>query len=331
MNNKRELWPDKVKFIAVVMVILSHLPYNIPFVNGLYAPVFIPLFFYVSGYFYKKSLDSLLKRTRALLVPFLLIGTLLAYLYSSSALNVYPESNFKDNFINLILNISGNHDIFWFLPCMILTNLIVFSLILGASDNLVLLSSMSIIIAIVGSLIDIHIPWHIEIAMVAQVFMIFGYIIRKKDILKKLFNSHRIGLVFPIIYTMLVILDRIVFGKKYDLHMAEYGSAIVIYILLGCIGSISITYIAQFIPDNVTIMRVGQNSLLFYAFQYSFITIFNIIFNKLGIDEILKLNIVTRSLGTVLYLCLCMVGCYILALIINKYIPELIGKKRCKN
>lgn len=98
MNNKRELWPDKVKFIAVIMVILSHLPYNIPFVNGLYAPVFMPLFFYVSGYFYKKSLNSLLRRTRVLLIPFLLIGTLLAYFYSSSVLNVYPESNFKDNF-----------------------------------------------------------------------------------------------------------------------------------------------------------------------------------------------------------------------------------------
>lgn len=42
---KREVWPDQMKFLAVIMVILWHLPYSIPGLNGLYAPVVMPLFF----------------------------------------------------------------------------------------------------------------------------------------------------------------------------------------------------------------------------------------------------------------------------------------------
>ena len=125
-NKERLIWPDNIKCMLVFMVVLWHLPYNIPGINMLFAPFFMPAFFWLSGYFQKNTLQAVLKRVKTLLVPFLLIGILKSFLYSRYVLNVYAETSFLDNIKSLLINISGRNDMLWFIPCLFVAQLVVF-------------------------------------------------------------------------------------------------------------------------------------------------------------------------------------------------------------
>lgn len=236
---------------------------------------------------------------------------------------------FQDNLRALIINTSGKHDIFWFIPCLIMSNIIVCFLISVTYNKTTVLAFVSIVIALLGSKIKISFPWHIEVAMVAQIFMVFGYLSKKYNLVKKItdIRFYR-SIIVPALYCTFTALDKILNDKRYDLHISEYGSGIVIYMFLAFLGIISTLCLLRYIPNNKVIARIGQNSLLFYAFQYSVITILNICFARIRFDKFLDLNVLTRSLATVLYLSTCIIVCYSLSLIINNYFPEVIGRKR---
>lgn len=70
-------WLDIARGMAFLMVIYSHLRYNDDTVMRYFTPMFLTMFFFVSGYLFKEGCSFakvLEQRTRTLLLPFLTLG-----------------------------------------------------------------------------------------------------------------------------------------------------------------------------------------------------------------------------------------------------------------
>ena len=70
-------WLDIARGLAFLMVIYSHLKYKDDMVMRYFSPMFLTMFFFVSGYLFKENCSFtkvLEQRTRTLLLPFLTLG-----------------------------------------------------------------------------------------------------------------------------------------------------------------------------------------------------------------------------------------------------------------
>lgn len=70
-------WLDIARGLAFLMVIYSHIKYRDDMVMRYFSPMFLTMFFFVSGYLFKENCSFLKvfeQRTRTLLLPFLTLG-----------------------------------------------------------------------------------------------------------------------------------------------------------------------------------------------------------------------------------------------------------------
>lgn len=76
-NRVRLKWLDIARGLAFLMVIYSHLKYKDDMVMRYFTPMFLTMFFFVSGYLFKENCSFakvLEQRTRTILLPFLTFG-----------------------------------------------------------------------------------------------------------------------------------------------------------------------------------------------------------------------------------------------------------------
>ena len=76
-TNKRIVWVDVVKYICILMVMLSHLEARTDVWQAFYTPFFLSAFFFVSGYVYKPKdgfKQFLYKKFRQLFFPWLVFS-----------------------------------------------------------------------------------------------------------------------------------------------------------------------------------------------------------------------------------------------------------------
>lgn len=76
---KRLKWIDTARGIAFLMVIYCHIDYCNSSILRFCLPILLTTFFFVSGYLYKEKsfLFILEQRTRGLLLPFLILGSIM--------------------------------------------------------------------------------------------------------------------------------------------------------------------------------------------------------------------------------------------------------------
>ncbi len=87
MKIKRIAYFDIAKFIAMMMVILGH--FGVPDINRFVYIFHIPLFFLISGFFfkpYKKTSEIIKVKFRQLIVPYFLVGFSVIFIYIISGL-----------------------------------------------------------------------------------------------------------------------------------------------------------------------------------------------------------------------------------------------------
>lgn len=115
-------WLDIAKGIGIVLVVLGHIYTNNIVYNWFYS-FHMPLFFFVSGYVYKKKrlLDDLIRRVQTILVPYFSFG-ILELTYWQFIERRFRTSNlsFGEAIIGLLCGQYETLDFnvhLWFLPC----------------------------------------------------------------------------------------------------------------------------------------------------------------------------------------------------------------------
>lgn len=252
-RSHRDISIDIAKGIGILLMVIGHLKIPIELHQFIYM-FHMPLFFVISGYLFQPDKwihtfsKFLSKRINRLIIPYFSMSVLILYplwffagrhFGESAGLEKDPLNTFIDIFLGM------NFDYYipiWFLPCLFVTEIIFQRIYMAAKSGLYLLMC-ACTISIVGYILhicNIKLLWCIDIAMVVQVFFIFGYLLSHQNI--KLTIKHTI-----IASIILIILSG--YNITIDTAQRQYDN-LLYYYLGGISGSILILWISQRLSNN---------------------------------------------------------------------------------
>ena len=281
MENVREEWLDSLKGLGILFVVLGHcFPPQQQLTNYLYS-FHIPLFFFISGYFFPGMKNQLRfkeyfnKRFKRLMLPYFGYGifTYLVWLAVGRKFGVNKElaisplkpliglfyGNGFDNY--LVFNIA-----IWFLPALFSTLILYFWLFHYFNRNQVYLFSGTLALLIIG-IIDskynnFRLPWGIDISFVAIFFIYLGH--QGKAVLSKIWRQKTyikfgLGILFLLIG---YFFQRLNSGVSFNSH--SYGN--IFYCILAASSSIlGYTVVTKVLLNNRILVFLGVNSLKILA------------------------------------------------------------------
>lgn len=255
---------DILKGIAIILVVMGHMfvPYTDYLnstINQLIYSVHMPLFFFLSGYVFKKEQNigrMIIKKTIGLLLPFFTFSALYCFCFSIS-------------YIDLLTKTEMHHG-FWF--TLVLWEIIIISIFATIREggrfvlaNLVIISILLIITKF--SLIPEPIKTILSTDKVAKFYMFFflGRIVR---------NSPRVNNVFhkQYLYVLCCIIFFYCFIKNgYDLQKVNVYSFIFPFCGIIVLTNIVKSNLNKFNYKGI-LQYIGKNSLEIYLIHLFFLT-----------------------------------------------------------
>lgn len=345
--SKRIVWVDVVKYICILMVMLSHLEARTDVWNTFYTPFFLSAFFFVSGYVYKPKdgfKQFIYKKFRQLFIPWLIFSVF--DLLLSQILSFNEHESLLTELTWNFLQIRGHGDGIWFVAALFVAFIPFYFFIRwyeAKNEKIVGYEKcvVAIVIAWILSLISVlyarllpdgafpwgsaALPWHIEYVFQAMFYMVLGYIFKQKfEIPLNRWNNQAVCSMLCLIYLLLVFIPYV---SGITLPMALD----VLYdYIVSIIGVTTVVMIAKKIPSNRYINYVGQNTLIYFALHGKVYSLIQTVLKKVagGLYETILANTVLSSVFALLFALLLSVLLIVPALIINKWFPFIIGRKR---
>ena len=323
---------DIAKGIGIFLMVMGHTISNKIALQWIYS-FHMPLFFFLSGVFHsqgKNYKEFLEKKVKTLLVPYFFFSIILFlfFLIVSKNIGFSAEENLsvKENFIGIFLanDVIGLSQMswggqLWFLPALFLAENIYYFFCKFKEKTRVILSICCLILNIILSkFININIPWSWLTVLVAINFYTCGHLL-KNIILKK----EEINNIYVVLFFVLNIISKY-FNSGIDMYSNVYGN-IVLFLISSYSGIIFlIFFIKNFIKKSKIFEYIGKNSLVVLAFHRRVQTFTKLLFLYLLQREIPNGNIIFD----LLYSCWEILLCIPAVIILNKYFPYFIGKKK---
>jgi fucose 4-O-acetylase-like acetyltransferase len=284
-------WIDIAKGIGILCVVVGHAinqlnPENVTIIlltirNVIYS-FHMPLFFFLSGFLLNYStttLEFIRKKVKRLVVPYFFAYILISIFLCISYILIKVPDSFSGfhYFLGMLYGTlpgfmaQTGTDIFnplWFLPSLFCA-LIISYMLLRVFERDPLLGSLSLIVTIcVGyacGIRDIHLPWGFDIALVALIFVIPGFYLKKSGNAEiKNVNAFSMGVIFLgfVVAFYLNPIPAMAVGDYYDLFLfwVEAGCAIIGVWYLSC-------YLVFSPLIERTLSFFGKNSLVILCFH----------------------------------------------------------------
>lgn len=322
------------KFLAIILVIIGHIP-NIPneIKNYIYS-FHMPIFFMIYGFIkydtikYKNNsiLKNIEKKSKSLMIPYFIwafiysgitIISIKAILYGSHiALKEYSNSSL------------------WFLPTYYVSVMLfdIYQLTvskLRIKEHIYFCDIIAIMLFfIIGYLIPNYkygIVWGGDISLIGVSLMILGKNIR---ILYNKFNSNRIKNLIIVLVASIGILIYKFNSIEYMLLAEKNIGNPFIFTIVSTMGFILILSLSRLLEDiNNKIKNyfiyIGNNTLIFFVMQRLVIGFVNKVINKIPF--------IHYYISVILVIIFTAILLYFIAVLINRYIPELNGKTERTN
>lgn len=279
--SKRELWIDVLRGIGISFVVLGHAtpPFN-KFIYGFH----MPLFFLISGLLWRNNNSSIVyvtnKNLKRYIIPyFILCGINLVLRLSLLLLSPVQLSIGK--YIIGILYSRGttewmpNCSPLWFLTTIFVA-LLFFELIQRVKTRLmrvILIFILGLSSALLSYLEIFKLPWNIDTAMMATVFIGIGYLLKERRVLgwfeKRPAYLQAIGLICIAVLGILSIHFNPIDSIGFDGNC--YGNA-----LLMLIGALSICFVLFYLCYRINwsgavakiLSWFGQHTIFIMGFDY---------------------------------------------------------------
>lgn len=341
---KRIEWIDVAKYICIMFVMLSHLESGSEFLDFMYTPFFLTVFFFCSGYVYKNGERFkyfIHKKVKGLLIPWFIFSNFNIIL--SAIISFNKHESLTSEFIWNIIQIRGLGDGMWFVSALFVA-FIPFYFLVEFGENKIKDKKHNYIFIIVFSWIlsllsiiytkymdpgvfpwkSTALPWHMEYIFQAVFFMILGYYFKVKfeEIFDR-FNNQLNRFIIWCLYLFLVFILYI-----FNNEMALPVKIIVNYIIQ-VTGIISIVMLSKLIKPGKYINFVGSNTILYFALHGKVLSIIQTIMKRVIRDTY---EIVLSNPWSSSFLSICLT--YIISLIliipvylIVKYMPFTLGRK----
>lgn len=345
---KRIEWVDIVKYICIIMVMLSHLETRTEIWKVFYSPFFLSAFFFSAGYVYKQRGDFkefLYKKIRQLLAPWLIFSVFNLALSHTISFNTHESflEELKWNF----LQIRGQGDSIWFVAALFVAFMPFYFFIQwyetksqkmngGYCRNCLIAVTFAWLLSFASILYtrlvpaDIFpwnttsLPWHIEYMFQAMFYMVLGYMFRHNiETSFDKYNIPKTRIAALLVYLVLVFVPY--FGKMKMPMVVD----ILYQYLTSIVGIATLILIAKVVKANKYINYVGQNTLIYFALHGKAYSIIQTLLKKFAVDfySTVLNSVVTSSvfcLGLSLILSVILI---VPAYIINRWFPFIVGRK----
>lgn len=311
---KRLEWPDYVKAICMIFIILSHSGYITDLCYRIYTPFFLSSYFFISGFFFlkKTSWQSKLNGIiTSLFIPYVIYWIISFGVDKAihNELNVNSLVEFGIFFYN------GNK--LWFLSCLIIVELIAWA-------YFYLMEKLNIYIYIILSLTifflmpQIQMPWYFNISFLAGFFFGLGILANKHiEIFNKITDTDRIGYLSIILFITLIVIDY-----NYKIQNGSFNREFENYpffIVESIVSIVSIIYLCKKLKNQKWLLYIGYNSLLYYFFQNQILNISRYIGRQFEIQKPDFIYSVISTIFVILFL-------IIPINLVNKYFKIMSGK-----
>lgn len=319
---KRLNWIDQARGFSIFLVVWGH---NFPSIEPYIYSFHVPLFFFISGMFHpeKTTIQGTIKRARMILVPYFIWAALL-YLFWVLIGRHYGDSSEivlspVDNLIGVFYAQGGQKYMdwgipLWFLPCIFLVYFF-FGIVKKIKNTILFYLSVVVLVSIgfLWSFITgIHLPWSIDVALVAIAFYSLGHLLKTKIINLKIISSILLFITFLGIHLMFFYLNT----EKIDMYRSIYGIA-PFFIISGLCGSIAYILLFKLIPVFTPLGYLGRNSIVILATHLRALTVIKLLLFLVVGMTVFQFSELQKS---VLSICQILLVIPIIWLV-NKYLP----------
>lgn len=333
-GRKRLDYIDVAKGLGIISVMFAHgcgYPGNLGYYIG---ACFMQAFFFLSGFTYqsgRQAKESIKKRFQRIGGTYffynavLLVLSFLAYkvlhkevsekfwmtavvgiFYSSSHL-YYPDSTIPNiSFYNI------QNAALWYLTCLLVSSSLFYLVVERLKDRKRAILTIMLLLGITIGLsrIPIRLPWSIDTAFAGTILMLLGYWTKKGELVEK---YERWYIIAPIIL-IYIILCR--FNPGIGMSLRKYGPyigwSVVLFVIIGYLGSLLFVYCARLICRYHRITRIfcyiGKKTLPILGFHSFLFLVWNTVAERLGIlQKSYWLNGIGQIVVTLLF---CLMGSY---------------------
>ena len=279
--SNRENWVDAVKGIGIILMVIGHTRISDNIKLWIYA-FHMPLFFIIAGYTFNKDkwlsegYKRLIKnRAQRYLIPYAVLFVI--NLVSYSALEILGGRYQANNIIIYIIAGLYSHDTampncapLWFLTCLFVSYS--FFWILIKQRIYVAMFLAVIYIGILQLLCKLEItigitqlPWHVDVALVASIFMYIGYLLKSMQIITRSKISYAI-VCFGV--------GSVVAFSNGRINMVQNQYQNIWIFLVGAIClSVAVMTVGYKLTENYgrfggAMGYLGRNTLIFMGFNY---------------------------------------------------------------
>lgn len=333
-TSERMYWIDQLRAMAFLCVLIGHVStYKI--LGWVISSFHMPLFFMITGYtfsidkMYETSLkDMVRKRAKSMLVPYLWLAfiTLPIWVFNWKVL-----VNLDVELLDLIKGIFvWNNKIYetpcnpmWFVGALFIAYIYFWIAVKISKKDNVKFVAINVVYFILGYCTrNLHLPWHVNTALIGVTFISIGYFLRKFVELhfsKEKISQNKIAYVFIIAFIFVVGIYAAIKNGAIVMVYGNYNNILLFYISSIFI-SLFLTVIFYHLPYMKFISYVGQNTLLYLALHMGIIRFVENMWPQTKLDYNFGL----------FFAVLCF---FILAAIswgINKFFPYVHGKKISK-
>ncbi len=303
--------------LAILLVMYGHCIKDMQEFFVFTSPVKMPLFFAITGYVFKANggAEFANQLVRKVVVPWLLLGLL-------PSVFLIPYKGVNNVFGVFLDMMSGK--VLWFFPCFIIGEIIHYVIRRFCSTPvwIVFFSFVCFALGFVLNHNNILDYAMFNRALTVQPFFLIGYLFR---IHENRLTSLKWSLIVvaSITYLGLCFLSMALFPEKtIDVHLGRYYNIpyCLLLIFLGCFLLFTAGAKANFCSKIMSF--IGQNTILLYIWHLPLIFILEKTYEIIGWSLPLSW---WAAVIKVIWACL---SCGLIAIYINRFIPEMVGKKR---
>lgn len=346
MNRNNTL--DVLKGVGIFLVVLGHATFvNDRIITYIFS-FHMPLFFIVSGMLMriKSEADSSIKnfmrkKLRSIAIPYLSFS--MCYTIIDFLSVYYQQISYSDLKVNAIctLSLAGSGPL-WFLPTLFLSELMLF--LLAKKFNGWQTFVLSIVIAGIGfsgcsvfvpyfelhkaSLITLFYMNFLVIllrSMICLILLAPGYVFY--EYIGKLESKFSFVQLFAGLVLMAIVFPLSLQNVNLDLHNLNYGK---IYIFLPCafLGTLGLYLLCNTLPKLKLLEFWGRNSLVIMVTHLNFYLLYvgNLFAHAVN-------PYITRAKDYVFLfniLLVTMILCSVIIVLINRFLPWIVGKRKTK-
>lgn len=341
LEKARKNWIDVARALAMLFVIFGHvgneLIANNISADGAYLfilkfinPIKVPLFFAVSGYLFSDKNDDtryfFTKLLRQRMIPYAFWASFMGIV---AFLMDYARSGFnKSKVISLLCSeyiipfFRGN--LIWFIPCLIVAEMLFFAVKKASKGNLYALSVLSLLMTAAGYLLSSDSavkPWKFDTALTCVQFMALGYVIKKLSGRIKI-NLRISAVLFSAVYIFLTVLfGSLKCGVSVDVNMGRYFNPAG-FTLLSFIGIGAVFCISHFLEKEKALLFIGQNTFVYFVWH---------MYAAKAVTVVLcKFSFMSHLAMTVRVIVITLLSCFAsaaVALVVNRWLGFSVGRK----